>query len=336
LHEESLYQLCLYTLIKAYNLHNEKDVDQHLVLQELPSDYQKDLQKSITGLNGELRRTLSGSTHYIDKLKQIEQLILKGADCNTQTENGDTALHCIAKLCFPLINPHVEIDKEREQTVLDLVRFLFEHGADLIVKNVKGNTALIELARCHHFSTPFIVRLHKLKLAKLFLEQDGSIVNMQDKIGRTAMHYAVEHNEQIAYLLAQQGGDMDCKDSLGLTPFLVYATRLHHVMEEDKISFFIKYKVDLNAQDRWGNTALHHATNPYLLCRNGRTIAPVENSIPRLLKYGADKTIKNKKGETPVHTALDAGNKRAVRFLLEDVKKADDSNRSILERCTIS
>lgn len=63
-------------------------------------------------------------------------------------------------------------------------------------------------------------------------------------------------------------------------------------------------KIDVNTQDEKGMTALHHAA--------GSNASGSAQVIESLLDEGADPTIQDAEGQTPVEVAQKAGNMRAV------------------------
>lgn len=136
-----------------------------------------------------------------------------------------------------------------------------------------GDTALI--AAC---------KAGRLEIAQYLLRKEAN-VNLRNKKERTCLHYAVRRRFTfLDYLLI-----------IILMPVLLLG---YIIMESKKsrnetfIKILLKAKVDINATDYKGNSALHYA------CR-------MKNSriVNVLIKANADTSIANKNGETPVDIA---------------------------------
>ncbi|XP_059803450.1 ankyrin repeat domain-containing protein 22 isoform X1 [Hypanus sabinus] len=136
-----------------------------------------------------------------------------------------------------------------------------------------GDTALI--AAC---------RTGRVEIVQYLLRKEAN-VNLRNKKKRTCLHYAVRRRFTfLDYLLI-----------IILMPVLLLG---YIIMESKKsrneilIKLLLSAKVDVNATDNNGNSALHYACQ----MKNKRIV-----SI--LVKANADVTIANKNGETPLDIA---------------------------------
>ncbi|XP_072883473.1 ankyrin repeat domain-containing protein 22 isoform X2 [Hemitrygon akajei] len=136
-----------------------------------------------------------------------------------------------------------------------------------------GDTALI--AAC---------RTGRVEIVQYLLRKEAN-VNLRNKKERTCLHYAVRRRFTfLDYLLI-----------IILMPVLLLG---YIIMESKKsrneilIKLLLSAKVDVNATDNNGNSALHYACQ----MKNKRIV-----SI--LVKANADVTIANKNGETPLDIA---------------------------------
>lgn len=108
--------------------------------------------------------------------------------------------------------------------------------------------------------------------------------------GQTAFELC--NNPKQLELLTAKGFDPKQTDAKGNTAIMRMLERVDFD-HAAAVAFFAKKKVDVDAQNKAGDTALHIAA------RAGFH----EAAIRALLKLGADKTLTNKKGETPAKCA---------------------------------
>lgn len=192
-------------------------------------------------------------------------------------------------------------------------------GANINARDCNGMTALM-IASCNG----------EYKVAKKLIEK-GASVNIINEINKkTALIYAIEfENIEIVNLLLSCGASVRVKSTLGDIPIMMAACR----GRVDIMESLVKYWADVNTQDSGGKTVLMYAVLSnsdaveYLLNQgadidkqdnDGNTAlmiaatAPQCGTLTKLLEYGADVNIKNKKGKS----ALDYANKADVRNLL--------------------
>ena len=143
-------------------------------------------------------------------------LIDQGADVNLQTEAGATALHH-AVWTF--------------ETSLEIVSSLIKNGADV---NARGGK---------HKWTPLMMATSRGYCRMItFLIEHGAYIDLQDSIGRTALHYAMFKDEkcflgfkheEVSKLLA--AGASHLRDNSGLTPLLRASDKCNVLMVEHLI-----------------------------------------------------------------------------------------------------
>jgi len=141
---------------------------------------------------------------------------------------------------------------------------------------------------------------------KELLEQ-GSDPNEQDEFGETPLHRTViscnEATVEIARALIAAGANVNQRDKYGKTPF--YEIAIHHRPGHPCFEWHILMamifvengKADLNVySEAYDGTALHLLAG-----------VDADDMIRLLLIYGADRTLKDSKGRTPLDVAI-AGN----------------------------
>ena len=201
-------------------------------------------------------------------------------------ENGNTILH---KSCFhnykELSLKIIQEIKKRLGSQKSMTRFINE-------KNSDGLTAL-----------HYIAYKGNVELAKILIEYDAS-VDCLTKLGKNVVHLSSEGNEpsMMIYFLNNHGLDVYTGDENGSSP-------LHWACysgAEESVNFLIGLNCNINAVDKEKLTPLHLAT-----------LYNRENIVIKLLQNGADKSLKNSKGELPIDIARKK-NFHSIVNILED------------------
>ena len=125
-------------------------------------------------------------------VKQVQELLKKGADVNAKDGHGSPALVLAAESDY------------RGRT--ELMKLLLEKGADVNAKTKGGWTALMEAALRGH-----------VELVKLLLDK-GADVNATDRDGATALITAAGRGHlDVVRLLADKGADANARTRSGHT-----------------------------------------------------------------------------------------------------------------------
>jgi len=145
---------------------------------------------------------------------------------------------------------------------------ILESGVDVNVRNKIESTPLHKNLECKPL----------LGIVNILIKA-GADVNSRDFIKRTPLHWiAKKQRKKILVRLIESGAYVDAESSCGMTP-LHCAAKWNLI---NNIKILVESGADINKQDLNGNTPSHYSHYP----RN-------------LMIFGADTTIRNKKGLTP-------------------------------------
>ncbi len=126
-------------------------------------------------------------------------------------------------------------------------------------------------------------------------------VNIQDKLGRTALHQAASRgNIDAINTLLSRGAKINARSDSGWTA-LFFVGGVHC----DVVKVLVDAGADINIQDKNGLTALHKAVS-------NKDI----DLVKELLSNGADVNTQDKNGETALHDAVRGWNLDIVKELL--------------------
>uniref|UniRef100_A0A452RCP1 Poly [ADP-ribose] polymerase n=1 Tax=Ursus americanus TaxID=9643 RepID=A0A452RCP1_URSAM len=163
---------------------------------------------------------------------------------------------------------------------VSVVEYLLHHGADVHAKDKGGLVPLHNACSYGHYEVAELLVRH------------GASVNVADLWKFTPLHEAAAKGKyEICKLLLKVSSS---------SPLRISALINNHV---DIAALLIKYNTCVNATDKWAFTPLHEAA------QKGRT-----QLCALLLAHGADPTMKNQEGQTP----LDLATADDIRALLID------------------
>jgi ankyrin repeat protein len=186
----------------------------------------------------------------------------------------------------------------------EVITLLVDAGADIQARDSLGNTPLSWAAG---FGTGDVVQE---------LVDSGADVNTVDTVlGYTPLLWASGFGEpQSVRILLEAGTDLEVHDTAeGRTP-LMHAVRTGKV---EGVTLLLAGGANVNALDNTNNTGLHIAA-----AGNNVSIEKVK----ALVENGADTSLKNKQGQTPLDLAkarTDQDAKAVVDYLTEHSKQSD-------------
>lgn len=172
-----------------------------------------------------------------------------------------------------------------------LARLALDHGCDANAATTSGD--------CFYTPLLWAVEGGSEEVLRLLLER-GAEVNLG--VPRfTPLHLAIESKRDgIAKLLLDRGANVELREDMGLSPLLMAKC-------EKTVGLLLDYGADIDAQGRYGATALHQAS-----------VWPGRESVARvLLERGASFAIVDGGGMTPRQRAVDSGLEAIETLLLE-------------------
>jgi len=204
---------------------------------------------------------------------------------NAQDNRGRTVLHYLIKHYSKKYFLH---DETKKNTIIKTINYLFNIGADVHIRCIKGRTVLHTfLHSCYGNDTDDIDML------KTILDHDS---NIQSKINRRGIPYLLKREHIVG--------------NRGILSYLI------HSKNRNMVTFFkilVKYGADVKAIDSNGNTLIHDA-----ICRiDDEDLIDI---ITILLEQGVDINRKNNEGFTCIQYARTY---KSVKFLIDHGAKFD-------------
>lgn len=222
-----------------------------------------DVIKTIIKHGGKFKRLNGGvnvimlSAEFNKNPEVIGFLIGKGYDIKAKDNEGKTAL---MHAC--------------EYNNLEMITSIIEHGCDVNDKDKNGRTALMYACETHN----------SIEIIKTLIKHNANI-NATDRYGKNALMIAYETLSIDNDMLPMLKGLLDSKDSENITNMLSKARRDELI---EILDIFINNKLDINAADNNGKTALMYACE----------FSINTDMISDLLEKGVNVNAKDKKGNT--------------------------------------
>lgn len=130
----------------------------------------------------------------------IKTISAAGSSLNIQDEDGRTPL-------MILIEESAKKKSSNNKSLLDLIKFVIDNGAEISLKNKKGETALF-----------YAVRSGNIDVLKLLIT-NGADINAKDNQGQTAIFIPADNgNITMTKLLIESGALKKVKNKRGVTP----------------------------------------------------------------------------------------------------------------------
>lgn len=265
-----------------------------------------------------------------------ELLIEYGANIKAINKEGRTPLHlAIEERRYDIAELLIEKSKEQntEEATLDLVNITdYEGISPLYIAVVKGDTEIIRM-----------------------LIEKKAFLNIRDNSGWTPLHVTAKNNDDVVMkLLLESGADTNPTNDLGETPLMIALTESNFEISD----MLIANKADITVQDNEGMNILHRAlfnindkALNYIFSelkdeldliinvrdRDGETpffysvkYEHSNNTVKKMLKYGADSYIKNDMDTSPLKYALDEYGVGKALFLIDAGVEIDENSIELI------
>ncbi|OGF64548.1 MAG: hypothetical protein A2Y62_06930 [Candidatus Fischerbacteria bacterium RBG_13_37_8] len=238
--------------------------------------------------------------------------ILIGAGASAQGKGGNSQQSAIlsaacngrVSLFRDLLNTGVDLSKAGDARGftpivcaarngnLEIVNMIIEKKAEIDIRNMDGRAALAESSK------PEITRA---------LLKAGANIELKDYTGATPLLYAAwKRSDEVLKELIDAGAEVNVKDNRGRTPVMgaVIDGKL------DNLQLLIKHGAKVNEVDNDGWTALLIAAKEGMKYNR-------DKMAEELLKAGADISVSNEKGRTPLIYAAAANSVPMVELFIK-------------------
>jgi len=186
------------------------------------------------------------------------------------------------------------------------------------------NTIIEHLRVFYKWPSVFAVKncyVEVLSKGRVWYKYDD-LVESFDLIGLTPLHFAVMSGVcEAVELLLSRGADPNIRDEFGNTPL---HNVVPHLLPDEATCIaesLLAYGADPNMQDKYGDTPLHKVLS-----------VKIGEDVAFMIDY-ANVNIKNSRGQTPLHLAVETGLPSAVEKLLlrgADVNARDNEGNTPL------
>ena len=252
--------------VVEYLINQGVDVNAYIKGKYHPIHYAKGLVvlKQLISHGATVNASVYGFTplHCVVCPKLAKELLDHGADVNARDVSGNTPLHNIVNryMAIPYFADYVEDRKKASSDdIVEVVRLIISHGADVNATNDNGCTPL------HNAGDPHVVEL---------LLNNGAYVDALDVNFCTPMHYI---DDPISLeLLITRDANVNAVDDRRCTP-------LHYIKDLVCVKLLLDHGANVNAVDNEGFTPLHNST---------------AELTQLLLDHGADPNIIDNYGDT--------------------------------------
>ena len=283
----------------------------------------------------------------IDKIDESGKTILQKAVENKNFTNAEFLLNCGAdvNICDEFEKNIVHKEILKGYSNYKMIDFLVSHGANIDARDLDEKSIVDDIveiiAIVKGFKKPNTFFSNEIKydekydiLLKKVLTYKPNI-ELQRLDGTNILFDMVLYNDfETLKTIINYGINLNIKDKRGYTPLMYMVEeglKISDKKEKDsfieRLIYFLKYRVNIDAQDNDGRTVIHKAV-----------IANDLVVLEKLLTKKADLSIKDIHGRTALHHTQWHGNYKIARWLIAagaDMNLPDNSGFTLLNYAAI-
>lgn len=283
-------------------------------------------------------------------LEIVENLLKQGEDPNARDEQGNAALHCVNyydgeahKMVQLLLNYGADMNGRDR-----LGRLPFQHALEHANKTacqmyIDWGFSLEKRDRMlngtYELLNDFeLIESGTTEIIQVLVDLGVDLSATLSASGETLLHKAVQTGASMETIqfLVRAGISINCKNSRGMTPLhmirFLGCSQVDQIDEERSrhsklVRYFVSEGYDINTQDMFGKTVVHHVA------------AKLQQSslLQFIAGHGADLNIKDRNGVAALHVACSQTNAKNVKQMIESGCLVDikDNNKATAFHYTV-
>lgn len=248
---------------------------------------------------------------------QVTEAVIKAAAGNRS--GVEMMFSLSAKDNFRVTSSILEVAAQHERA--DEMMFILLKRND-----VQITETVVKAAYSHNTQKYYVLGSLLDKGGKNLFEQLARLIDMrlektQYELGQLLIAAAARGYEEVIRMLLENHANVRAKEAKSQKTALHYATLRR---DDQLVGVLLKYGADINAKDKDGKTALHHAAV---------SISTYPSTLELLLSKGADMSARDEIGMTVLHCAAQVGNEIAIVVLRKqgaDLQAKDKYQRTAL------
>lgn len=256
-------------------------------------------------------------------VKKISSFLETSIDPNLQDEDGKTALHLAIEKGDHLEVVKLLIEKGANVNSKTLYKALESPKSFEIVKLLIKRGMNLDFDNKKNYTMDFVLQMAGmrgwLEVIKLLVEKG---VNINYCAKKSALQWAsCQGHLEIVKFLVEKGANVNLKHPEHGNIALHYASRSGHL---EIVKLLVEKEASVNTQNKYGRTALHHASECTESLFEGHESNPEHKEIEDyleivklLVEKGANINIQDEHGRTALHIASVNGRLEMVKLLVE-------------------
>lgn len=227
-------------------------------------------------------------------VERVMKLIAQGATLDKTNDNGETALGRAAK------NSRYKYEKSSNPKQLEVMRILLQQGANANIYRYKSPLyAAVDVGSVEAVAMLLPVIDKKDKVTSNYRDEQLVFPWYTDLLFSALKH---KESKALLELLQQHGADLNCKSKFGSTLLGCAVQNLPSASAISRAMFGVRMSIR-GAEDRVPQSTLDNALNQLMQISSDSFKATFAD-ILFLLEHGADVSLADKDGNTPLHLLI--------------------------------